>query len=183
MRLVEGQKAINFTVKDIFGNEVSLSDYKGKKLLLSFYRYASCPLCNLRVNDLIKQEPIFKKNGMEMLAIFQSPKESIKEYVGKQDAPFPIIADPTRKLYKLYGVETSVLGVFKALLKPEKFKDAKKKGFKPGTVEGAKSLIPADFIIDGNLNISKVYYGNDIGDHMPINMIMEFLRVEANSES
>jgi hypothetical protein len=47
------------------------------------------------------------------------------------------------------------------------------KGFKAGKSEGAKTLIPADFIIDANLNISKSYYGKDIGDHMPIEMIMK----------
>lgn len=175
MRLKEGQKAVDFEVKDIFGNEVSLSNYKGKKLLLSFYRYASCPLCNLRINELIQYEPIFRENGIEMLAIFQSSKESINEYVGKQDAPFPIIADPQRELYKLYGVETSVWGTFRAFLKPGRFKEAMNKGFKPGKTEGAKTLIPADFIIDANLNISKLYYGKDIGDHMPVEWIMNFL--------
>jgi peroxiredoxin len=173
MRLKEGQKAVDFEVKDILGNEISLSDYKGKKLLLSFYRYASCPLCNLRVNELIQYEPIFREKGMEMLAVFESPKESINEYVGKQNAPFPIIADPKRKLYKLYGVETSVLGTLRAFLKPSRFKEAMNKGFKAGKSEGAKTLIPADFIIDANLNISKSYYGKDIGDHMPIEMIMK----------
>jgi len=175
MRLKEGQKALNFKVEDIFGNEVFLSDYKGKKLLLSFYRYASCPLCNLRVNELIEYEPIFREKGMEMLAIFQSPKESIKEYVGKQDAPFPIIADPQRKLYKLYSVETSIWGTLRAVLKPSRFKEAMRRGFKLGKSEGAITQIPADFIIDGNLNISKLYYGKDIGDHMPIEQIINFL--------
>lgn len=175
MRLKKGQRAVNFKVKDIFGNEISLADYKGKILLLSFYRYASCPLCNLRVNQLIQHEPIFKKSGMEMLAIFQSPQESIIKYVGKQDAPFPIIADPQRELYKLYGVETSIRGTLRALFKPSKFKEALNKGFKPGKSEGAMTLIPADFIIDANLNISKVYYGKDIGDHMPIETIFNTL--------
>jgi len=171
MRLAEGQQAINFKVKD----NLSLEDYKGQKLLLAFFRYASCPLCNLRIDELIKKDPFFKEKGLKIIAVFQSPVESIREYVGKQDAPFPIVAAPNRDIYKLYGVETSVLGTLKALLKPAKFKDALDKGFKPGKSEGAKTLIPADFLIDEDLNIIKAYYGKDIGDHMPIETIIDFI--------
>lgn len=175
MRLDKGQKAIDFKAKDIFDNEITLENYKGKKLLLSFYRYASCPLCNLRVNELIQHASIFKEKGLDMLAVFQSPRDSILEYVGKQNAPFPIIADPDRVLYKLYGVETSVIGTLKAFLRPGRFADAMSKGFMPGKTEGDKTRIPADFIIDADLNVVKAYYGKDIGDHMPIEMIIEFL--------
>ncbi|MCK5140845.1 MAG: redoxin domain-containing protein, partial [Candidatus Heimdallarchaeota archaeon] len=77
MRIKEGQKAKDFTVKDIYGNEISLKDYKEKKLLLSFFRYASCPLCNLRVNQLATIFPKLDSKGLQILAFFESPKESI----------------------------------------------------------------------------------------------------------
>ncbi len=175
MRLIEGQKAKDLNTTDIFDNEITLENFKGKKILLSFYRYASCPLCNLRVSELIEQDNYFKEKGLEILAIFQSPKESILEYVGKQNVPFPIIADPEQRLYKLYGVEVSCLGLIRALFKPGKFKEALNKGFHTGTMEGPKSRIPADFIIDENKIILKAYYGKDIGDHMPIEMIKDLL--------
>ena len=53
---------------------------KGKKVMLSFYRYAACPLCNLRVNDLINHYPDFNNKGLEMIAIFQSPTKSILKF-------------------------------------------------------------------------------------------------------
>jgi len=180
MRLNKGEPAKHFTTKDVFDRYISLDNYKGKKLMLSFYRYASCPLCNLRINQLIQQYNSFHDNGLEMLAFFQSPKESILEYVGKHDAPFSIIADPNRKVYRTYGVESSWIGFFKgSVLKISRLKEAIEKGFKPGRMEGNKALIPADFLIDEDQNIVRAYYGKDIGDHLPIEEIKEWLKQSA----
>ena len=175
MRLKKGEFAKDFNVIDIFGNKISLRDYSGKKLMLSFYRYASCPLCNLRVHQLIQYYPKFHEKGLEMLAFFQSPRESILKYVGKQDTPFPIIADPNREVYDLYRVESSLKGYLKGLKKTSAFSEARKLGFKGGKAEGKKTLIPADFLIGPDLRIEVAYYGKDIGDHLPIEEIERFL--------
>ncbi len=52
---------------------------------------------------------------------------------------------------------------------------AARKGFLPGKMEGEKAMIPADFLIGPDLIAEKVYYGNDIGDHMPIRDIEAWL--------
>lgn len=176
MRLKKGDVAREFSVFDGFGRQINLNDYSGGKLLLSFYRYASCPLCNLRVHDLIEKHSSFKERGLEMIGFFQSPKESLLTYLGKQKPPFPIIPDPDRKVYQLYGVESSWFGFIKGL-KIRDFLKAKKKGFSPGKMEGKKNLIPADFLIDKNQIIQRAYYGKDIGDHLPIEEIKRFLDI------
>lgn len=176
MKLKPGQPAKQFQVEDIHGNPIKLEDYAGKKLLLSFYRYASCPLCNLRVHDLIQRYPTFQAKGLHLLAIFQSPGERIRQYVGKQDAPFPIIADPARELYRRYGVEASWAGFGKALFKlPMVFNAVVKKHFMPGHMEGNIAMIPADFLIGPDLKIQRAFYGKDIGDHMPMRDIEAFI--------
>ena len=172
MRIQTGQAAPDFEVKDIFGNQISLGHFKDKKLLLSFYRYASCPLCNLRVHRLIEQYPDFKSKGLHLLAFFQSPDKSIRKYVGRQGAPFPIIADPDHDVYRAYGVETSWPGFIKGSFRLMTLTTAARRGYFPGKMEGKKSLVPADFLIGPDLMVEKAYYGNDIADHMPIQEIM-----------
>ena len=49
MRLKENQAAIDFTAQYFKGNTIRFQDYKGKKTLLTFFRFATCPYCNLRV--------------------------------------------------------------------------------------------------------------------------------------
>ena len=51
--------------------------------------------------------------------MFESPRENILQYVGRQDAPFPIVADPQAQLYALYGVEVSEAKVAKTMSMPE----------------------------------------------------------------
>ncbi len=173
MRIKEGQKAKDFTVKDIYGNEISLKDYKEKKLLLSFFRYASCPLCNLRVNQLTTIFPTLDSKGLQILAFFESPKESILKYVGTQDTPFPIIADPERIVYKLYGVEKSLLGYILGGISLKMLK-ALRMGYKIEGAEGQKTLLPADFLID-NLTVKRAYYSKRISDHLPIEELTELI--------
>ncbi|MCG3225385.1 MAG: AhpC/TSA family protein [Candidatus Heimdallarchaeota archaeon] len=173
MRLKDGDEAKNFSLKDISGKQILLSDFKDKKLMLSFYRYASCPLCNLRVQQLIQIHDELKSKGLFLVAFFQSPKESISKYVGKQNAPFPVISDPERKIYKLYGVEHSWIGYLRGGVSLSMLR-ALWKGFMIGKMEGKKNLLPADFLID-NLKVKKAYYGKTISDHLPIDKIKEFL--------
>jgi peroxiredoxin len=159
---------------DLTGNSFSLSHKRTKPLLLAFFRYASCPLCNLRVHELISGYQTFV-NHFDIVAVFQSPRDIIKKYVEKQDIPFPTLPDPKRKLYQAYGVENSWGGFFKAwtLKIPMIFESVIQKGFFPGSVEGEFHRIPADFLISADNTIIHAYYGTHIGDHLPISEILK----------
>ncbi len=177
MRLRAGESAQPFEVTDIFGGRINLRDFEGQKLMLSFYRYASCPLCNLRVHQLASRFDEFKANNLNLLAFFQSPQASIAKYVGRQDVPFPIVADPEREVYRQYGVESSWAGFFMAgVTKLPHLIKASLKGFLPGKMEGKTALVPADFLIGPDLKIEVVYYGHDIGDHLPMEAIDAWLQ-------
>ena len=179
MKLQSPQPAKDFQVTDIHGVPIALSDYAGKKLMISFYRYASCPLCNLRVHELIKRFPEFQTKGLHMLAFFQSPSARIQQYVGKQNVPFPLIADPMQLVYRRYGVGASWVGFGKALFKlPRVFDAVVKKRFLPGSMEGDPAMIPADFLIGPDLIVHHAFYGKDISDHIPIPEIENFLATQ-----
>lgn len=175
MRLKKGDKAPLFKSQDIAGNIIALDQLSGSKVLLSFYRYASCPLCNLRVNQLIRLYPQLADQGLQIIAVFQSPAESILQYVGKQDAPFPIIPDPKQDLYRIYQVETSWTGFAKAGLQISKLVESTKLGYLPGKVEGDMNRVPADFLINEDGIIHTAYYGADISDHLPEEEIIRFV--------
>jgi peroxiredoxin len=175
MKIQPGQPAKNFSTEDISGKPVTLHDFKGKRLMLSFYRYAACPLCNLRMHQLIQQHASLVEKNLHLVAVFQSPKESILKYVGRQSIPFPVIADPGRMLYQLYGIESSWSGFIKGSLRIASVTSALMKGFFPGKMEGIKSMVPADFLIGPDLTVQMAYYGSDIGDHLPIEKIYQWL--------
>lgn len=177
MKLSAGQEAIDFKLKDINGNEHALENYRGKKLLISFFRYASCPFCNLRFHRLSEKQDQFAEMGLQQLAFFESPVESILKHAGKSNSPIAIIADPKRKTYRQYGVETSLSGFIGGIITriPE-VTMAMFKGYLPGKMEGDYTMMPADILIGPDLKIAKAHYGKDLGHHLPLEEIEAWLK-------
>ncbi|NOZ08128.1 MAG: AhpC/TSA family protein [FCB group bacterium] len=175
-RLQPGMTAPNFVLRDTTGKLINLQAYSGTRVLLSFYRYASCPFCNLRVHKLIKKYPEYHKAGLEMIAVFESPVETIARYAGRQNPPFPLLADPSLKLYAWYGIQSSWWAYLKSIRKLNLLLDAIFiKGYRLGKMDGDKALVPADFLISEDGTVHTAYYGRDIGDHLPLEAVEEFL--------
>jgi peroxiredoxin len=172
MRLTPNEQTPEFRIADIWGESQSSEKYKGKKWMFSFYRYASCPLCNLRVNQLTQKYENWRKKDFYIVGVFESSIESIQQYVGKQDAPFPIIPNPDLSLYHTYHLDSSWVKFMRGGIP---FMKAFAKGFLPGKMEDDKSIIPADFLINDDGTIHTAFYGNHIGDHLPIEKINRFL--------
>lgn len=167
MPLHQGEIAPDFQTADMFGNAVRLSDLRGKPVLLSFFRYASCPMCNLRMREQVLAHEHLSLDGLVMLAVFQSPAESMREYVGRHEAPFALIPDPDMTLYRLYDVERGWAG----LLAPSNAVHAVRafaRGFAPGRVEGPIDRLPADFMIGPDGRIGHAFYARTAGEHVPL---------------
>lgn len=171
-KILEGTSAIQFKAKSIDGNVVDLKDYKGKKILLSFYRKAACPFCNMGIQELIKKHDEFENRGIKVLVLFASPKEEVIKYAGKQNPPFPIIPDGEFELYGKYGVGLSYIGMMKSMFNPLKVVKALTGGFFNLKTMTDEPVIPADFLIDENQNIHKAYYGKDYDDHIPVSEVL-----------
>lgn len=167
MVLKVGDKAPDFEVTD-FKNKKQVLLEHGKPILLTFFRHAGCPMCNLRTREMILAHDKMANYGLKILTVFESPTKSIKRDVGRQNPPFSIIPDPERKLYKLFGVSISWVGFVKIFIARPKhvFEAIFKNGFIPKFGE-ATPMMPADFLIDSDGIIRVAYYGKDIGDHLP----------------
>lgn len=175
MRLLPGTPAPALVTTDFLGQPVQLAALRGRKVLLSFYRYASCPICNLRVRELIQAHGRLAAQGLEVLAVFQSPAESMAAYVGRQDAPFPLIGDPDMTLYRRFGVERRWLGLLTLATMANALR-AFANGFAPGRIDGPVHRTPADFLIDEQGLVAVAHYGRDPGDHLSLAAIEQWLR-------
>lgn len=174
MRLAIDSIIPSFDAPDLFGQRVNLAELRGRPVLLSFYRYASCPVCNLRVHSIILSHPKWSAQGLVVVAVFQSPADSIKQYVGRQDAPFAIVPDPEMDLYRRFGVESRWSGLLSWRVMMAAL-SAFGKGFLPGRIEGPVQRTPADFLIDAQGRIALAHYGKDIDDHIPLETITQWL--------
>jgi peroxiredoxin len=174
MRLTTGAIAPSFEAQDWKERAHRLEDLRGHMVWLAFFRYASCPLCNLRVHQLIQRYDELTARDLRVLAVFQSPPASIARYVGEQEPPFPLLCDPEERLYGLYGLEHG-LGAYVSPRNAPALTMATAKGFLPGKMEGTKTRIPADFLIDPEGVIQDVFYGSVIADHIPFERVERFL--------
>lgn len=174
-RLLPGQIAPEFESADLFDTPISLAKYAGRPVLLSFYRYASCPLCNMRVRSMIVAHDRLAAKGLAVIAVFQSPAKTMLDYVGQQDCPFPLIPDPKMIHYRRWGVETGWGGFFAAGMRIGTVLEAARTGFPPGKVDGPIHRLPADFLIDPFGRLEVCYYGQDVGDHLSLQHIEQRL--------
>ncbi len=83
------------------------------------------------------------------------------------------MSDPDEKLYRLYGLETSFAG-YVSPANLGRFASAISSGFGVGRMEGSKTRIPGDFLIDADGRIGSAYYGEVIADHIPFDRVERF---------
>ena len=99
-----GDKAPDFTAKDEQGNTISLSDYKGKKLVLFFYPKASTPTCTTEACNLRDNFQDLKDNGYEILGVSADSAKRQLNFKDKYNFPYPLLADEDKKVLKAYDV-------------------------------------------------------------------------------
>ena len=181
MTLTAGSPAPEFDAVDLFDQPVTLTSYRGRPVLLSFFRNAACALCNLRVRQLIQRFPALQAQGLEVVVVFESSADALRQYVGRQDAPFPIVADPTAALYDLYQVESSeekVATTMAMAATAAVIGEAADNGFELVPEADANFLrMPADFFIDRDGTIRKAHYADFVWDHLPFETVEALLGI------
>ncbi|MBL8019688.1 MAG: redoxin domain-containing protein [Leptospirales bacterium] len=173
MKLKIGDTAHSFKSFDYKGKEIQLSDLKGKHTLLAFFRNSECALCNLRVHQLLNAYPKLEQKGLQVVAVFESTRESIENSVGKTEVPFRLIPDPSEQLYSLYDVNSSWFGVIKTMLTAgEEIQKAESLGFEMKKVPGMKmDRMPAEFLIGPDLKVKIAKFSSKVTDHIPLEEI------------
>ena len=102
--VVEGEEAPNFTLKSDDGKDVSLSEYRGKKVVLYFYPKDGTPGCTNEAKafrDAIKD---FERENAVILGVSKDSVESHQKFKRKHELPFTLLSDPEGEVLTLYGV-------------------------------------------------------------------------------
>ncbi len=97
-------KAIDFTLKDLQGNTVSLSDLKGKKVLLNFWA-TWCPPCKAEMPDIEKVYQEYKDDGLVVLAVDIGEKQDkVKEFVENNGYTYTVLLDTDQAVASKYNI-------------------------------------------------------------------------------
>lgn len=101
--LKAGDRAPDFVSRDENEKEISLKDFRGKKLVLYFYPKDNTPGCTAEACDLRDHYQRFIDEGFAILGVSPDSPASHQKFKQKYELPFPLIADTEKEILKAYG--------------------------------------------------------------------------------
>lgn len=120
--VVEGKTAPDFTLKDLSGHQIRLSDYRGKVVFLNFWA-TWCPPCREEIPSMMKLNQAMSGKPFQMLAVSidEGGKDAVENYLKKSGTMLPALLDTDSSISKRYGTtgvpETFVLDKRGVILK------------------------------------------------------------------
>jgi thioredoxin-dependent peroxiredoxin len=112
MILQAGTKVPDVTVNDQNGNPVNIGKLKGKKIVLYFYPKDQTPGCTAEACSLRDNYQALLKQGYLVYGVSTDSEKSHLKFIKKENLPFPLLADPDKKLHEAFGTwgEKSMYG-------------------------------------------------------------------------
>ena len=132
MTVFAGSKAPNFTLQNLKGEEVSLSDYEGNVLIIDFWA-TWCPPCRMEIPHFNELYTEYKDQGLEVLGISldRGGMEVVKKFMADTEINYTVLMG-----------NNSISGDFQQFVKPDE-----------------RNAIPFTFVVDREGNIAEVMVG------------------------
>jgi peroxiredoxin Q/BCP len=110
--LKEGDAAPDFTARDAEGKEVTLSELRGRRVVLYFYPKDDTPGCTKQACSLRDGFAEFERRNIKVLGVSLDDEKSHQKFAAKYDLPFTLLADTDHAVADRYGVygEKSFMG-------------------------------------------------------------------------
>jgi peroxiredoxin Q/BCP len=102
-RLSPGDIAPSFTLADADGNDVSLADFRGRKVVIYFYPAAMTTGCTKQACDFRDTLAEWDDAGFTVLGVSPDKTEKLARFRDRDALTFPLLADPTLEVLKAYG--------------------------------------------------------------------------------
>lgn len=98
-----GQKAPEWTLKNTEGQTVTLLQYRGRAVVMFFFRGTWCPNCRKQMEQIRERYDNLKVYA-EVIGIVGQGEKEARDYLARNPLPYPMLVDPDRETIKLYGV-------------------------------------------------------------------------------
>lgn len=102
--LEAGMMAPDFTLQDQDGKEVSLSDFRGRKVVLYFYSKDNTAGCNKQACAYAENYPAFVEKGVTVIGVSKDTSAAHRKFADKFELPFILLADPEKEVLQKYDV-------------------------------------------------------------------------------
>ena len=104
MTIEVGQTAPDFTLNNQDNHPITLSQFKGKKVLVYFYPRASTPGCTVQAQGLRDSKECLDEYNVEVLGISPDTPKRLMNFITKQSLNFTLLADEEHQVCEAYGV-------------------------------------------------------------------------------
>ncbi|MFI6859470.1 thioredoxin-dependent thiol peroxidase [Streptomyces sp. NPDC050421] len=102
-RLQPGDTAPAFTLPDADGNDVSLADHKGRKVIVYFYPRASTPGCTKQACDFTDNLDLLTAAGYDVIGISPDKPEKLAKFRDEENLKITLVGDPAKETLEAYG--------------------------------------------------------------------------------
>ncbi len=106
--LKENDTAPDFTLQDAFGNYYTLSELRGKPVILYFYPKANTPGCTKQACGIRDNFSRFNSAGIYIFGISVDSKEALSNFIEEHELNFPLLSDENKEVSRLYGVLNNI---------------------------------------------------------------------------
>ncbi|WP_369828045.1 peroxiredoxin-like family protein [Mycobacterium sp. 852002-51163_SCH5372311] len=166
-----GDKVDPRTLTTIGGAEIAFPA-PNETVHLQFRRFAGCPICSLHLREMARRSSEITEAGVTEIVVFHSAPDALRRY--QSDLPFAVVADPDRKLYKEFGVESSI----GAVLHPGAMRGAVRGLLRSRSLAGPLGIgedhlgRPADFLIAPDGTVLARKYGVHADDQWSVDELL-----------
>jgi peroxiredoxin Q/BCP len=103
VRLSPGDAAPDFTLPDAEGTPVSLSSYRGRRVIVYCYPAALTPGCTTQAVDFTAAAGDLAEAGLDIIGISPDPPEKLLRFRDKEKLDITLVSDPDKQVLKAYG--------------------------------------------------------------------------------
>lgn len=167
-----GEKVRARRLSTITGTQVEVPA-PGRMVHLQLRRFAGCPICNLHIREVARRHAEIESAGLTEVVVFHSAADRLRQYV--DDVPFAMVADPERKLYKEFGVESSLRSVLNANAVRAAVRGLRQTTSLIGALAPREDHLgkPADFLIEPDGTIRACKYGVHPDDQWSVDEMLD----------
>jgi peroxiredoxin len=162
----------------VSGGPVAVPDPE-RLVHLQFRRFAGCPVCHLHLRSVVRRHAEIEAAGIREVVVFHSPAEELRRHTA--DLPFAVVADPGKRLYVEFGVESAP----RSLLSPRAWGPVVRAVLRGGweilrgrerfpatSQPGGRLGLPADFLIGPGGRVLAAKYGEHVYDQWPVDELL-----------